>query len=551
MYFEINITLIIFSMYLVMTGLIDKKENKILKSLYEKVEIIVKNKYKLIIFFLFILTLFTSIYKLGKVPYGIHIDEAGMAYDAISIANYHVDRYLNHFPIYLINYGGGQSAMYAYLTAILIKLFGYSIIIARLPAVLFRLVMFVSILLIMKKQSKLKSIIFLFLFSICPYFIMQSRWGLDCNLLVGFLTISVAVLINSIDKKSKMLFFISGILFGLSLYTYALSYMIIPTLLILTLLYLLAIKKIKISQLILFSIPLAIIAVPLILMILVNNEIIEEIKGFITIPKLPGYRGSEICLDNILNSSYIITNLFSYDNPFPFGTSLIYNSHPYFGTIYYMAIPFFVVGFLQCLKDFKKSVRYKEFDINIIFVFWFFSVLICQLLIKLPNINRANAIFIPILYFITIGIVYVAKNLKSIILPIVLLFIINFTLFFNFYYYHYDTSIDNLWLFATDYLDAVNYAKGLNKKDIYIQNDICASEYMYILLENEISPYDYKTDDITVNYGNSELTYHFHVPSQIDIDSIYIIKNEDIMVEQFREAGFNEKVFDNISVFIH
>ena len=58
------------------------------------------------------------------IPYGIHIDEAGMGYDAWSLQKYHVDRWLNHFPVYLINFGGGQSALYAYLCAMFIKLFG-------------------------------------------------------------------------------------------------------------------------------------------------------------------------------------------------------------------------------------------------------------------------------------------------------------------------------------------------------------------------------------------------------------------------------------------
>lgn len=155
-----------------------------------------------------------------------------MAYDALSLSQYGVDRYLNRFPAYLINYGGGQSAMYAYLSAILIKIFGYSINIIRTPAVILRLLIFISGLFIMKNENnKLKTFSFLFLLTISPYFIMQSRWGLDCNLMVGFLTISVCLLIQAITKNNIKLLFISGLLFGLTLYTYALSYIIVPILL--------------------------------------------------------------------------------------------------------------------------------------------------------------------------------------------------------------------------------------------------------------------------------------------------------------------------------
>ena len=66
----------------------------------------------------------TRLWMLADIPRGLHVDEAGMAYDAYCLANFGTDRYLKHFPVYLINYGDGQSAMYAYLAAICVKLMG-------------------------------------------------------------------------------------------------------------------------------------------------------------------------------------------------------------------------------------------------------------------------------------------------------------------------------------------------------------------------------------------------------------------------------------------
>ena len=78
--------------------------------------------YRLIYIALFILAVFMHFYRLDSVPFGLHIDEAGMAYDAFCLANYSVDRYCNSFPVYFINYGGGgQSALYTYLVALLLK----------------------------------------------------------------------------------------------------------------------------------------------------------------------------------------------------------------------------------------------------------------------------------------------------------------------------------------------------------------------------------------------------------------------------------------------
>ena len=441
---------------------------------------------------------------------------------------------------------GGQSAMYAYLTALLIKIFGYSISIIRMPVVILRLLIFICGLCIIKKEnSKLKNLVFLFLLTIVPYFIMQSRWGLDCNLLVGFLTISVYFFIQSITKNSSKLLFVSGICFGLTLYTYALSYIIIPILLFSLCIYVLYIKKINIKKLIILGTPVFILALPLMLMILVNNGIINEIRGFITIPLLKDYRGTEISLMNIFKNLYIIFSIFSFDKD----SILIYNSIPYFGTIYYCTIPFFIIGFIKCLTSFYNSIKEKTFNINIICVFWFFSVLICQLLIKDPNINKANAIFVPVIYFLTIGIVDITKKFKSIIIPIFLIFILNFGLFFNYYFYHYNDETRSQYFFATNYLDAIEYSRNLGSEHIYIDNDLTAQQHIYILLNNNISPYDYAENNIKTIYHNNEITYTFGIPEEINLDCVYIIGDKKDLLNKLEDLEFKSIKYGDITIF--
>lgn len=279
----INKVFVIIAVFLILLALLVKnKKFKFLNNLYDRLRNIANKYYKYIILLLFLLTVFTSAFKIGEVPYGLHVDEAGMAYDAISLEKYGVDRYLNKFPLYLINYGGGQSAMYAYLVVLLIKLFGYSVKTIRLPALILRIFIFIcSFLIIEKENDKLKSSIFMFLLTIVPYFIMQSRWGLDCNLLVGFLTIAICLLILSIMKNTnKILLFFSGVFFGLSLYTYVLSYIIVPILLLFICIYLIYVKKMNFLELIILGIPIFLLAIPLLLMILINNGYINEIKRF-------------------------------------------------------------------------------------------------------------------------------------------------------------------------------------------------------------------------------------------------------------------------------
>lgn len=571
-YIIINILFVIITTVLVLRMNICNVENKskILIKICDKTENFINNNFKLLTVTLFLLTIFTSLYKLGNIPYGMHVDEAGMAYDAYSIAKYGVDRYLNNYPIYLINYGGGQSAMYAYVATFFIKIFGLNIVSIRLPSVVFRLLIFIfGIFIIKNEKNNLKSIIFIFLLTIVPFFIMQSRFGLDCNLLIGFLTISIYIFIKAIEKNSTIVLVVSGFLFGLSLYTYALSYIIIPILLFFICTYLIYIKRITLKKLIAFGLPIFILALPLILMIIINNGYMNEIKGIITIPKLKQYRGNEISIENVLKNIYIIPSILSFDSNRIFGNLLAYNSTSYFGTIYYCTIPFVIYGLIHSCKKAYKSIKNKKFDINIVFIYWFFSVLICQLLIFQPNINKANAIFLPIIYYATIGIYETIKKLKILIIPIFLILLINFSLFYNYYLFEYNNEIKEIHFFATHFIDALEYSKNLGKEKVYIQKDLTSQEYIYILLNNNISPYKYnvydieekynqdiysssykyKGDNIETLYNGNKITYTFNIPNDIKDNSVYIIGNDKTLVSSFKELGLNYERFGMLTVF--
>ena len=118
----------------------------------------INKNYKWILTILILVMAITRLYKFGKIPEYIGVDEAGAAYDAYCLANYGVDRYLNKWPLYLINFGGGQSALYAYSTIPFIKLFGANIVSYRLPELIFFIMgIIVSYVLVDKFKDKKNS----------------------------------------------------------------------------------------------------------------------------------------------------------------------------------------------------------------------------------------------------------------------------------------------------------------------------------------------------------------------------------------------------------
>ena len=101
-YIVLNIVLFLISLFLIYSSFKSSSQND-----SNNIARFVDKHYKLLVIFPFLIMLFTTVYNLDKVPYGMRVDEAGMAYDAFNLAKYGVDRYLNKFPIYLINFGGG------------------------------------------------------------------------------------------------------------------------------------------------------------------------------------------------------------------------------------------------------------------------------------------------------------------------------------------------------------------------------------------------------------------------------------------------------------
>ena len=345
---------------------------------------------KILIIAIILVAFALRIYKLGEIPHGINVDEAGMAYDSFCLLHFRVDRNLNRLPVYFINFGGGQSVLYGYLTTIFIAIFGFTLKAFRYTQVLVSMIAIILCFFMFKKHLGENAAIFLIaLIAINPWNIMASRWGLDCNLFAPMMMISMFFLFRA-EKWYD--YVVAGIFIGVTLYTYALSYIIIPIFLLTIILFMLYTKKISIKNIIIFGIPVFIIALPLILMILVNFRIIGEIKWLITIPNLPNYRNSEISLSNFLKNISSLDHLFIYDD-------LPFNAVKEFGTLYIFAIPLAIFGLIIEIYNLIKNIEKKEFKLNNAFVILFIISFLFMMLIQSVNISKANIIYYPLIFF--------------------------------------------------------------------------------------------------------------------------------------------------------
>lgn len=455
-------------------------------------------KDRLIFFIILLLGIIVRVYRLYDFPHGFHVDEAGMFVDASMLARFGVDRYCNSFPVYFTNFGGGQSILYGYFVMLLIKLFGVSFYFIRIPSVFFGILLIVFSFLIGKEVlDKNQSFLLMFLVSICPYFIQSSRIGLDCNLMLCFFVFSLYFFIKAIKSSNNLFYFISGILFGLCFYTYAISYIVVPLFVFSCFVYLFKYKLVSLKNFLLFCLPFLIIVFPLFLFLLVNYGFINDTKFLIfSINKLPIFRSSEISFFNIFNNLFVFVELFSSDG-------FNYNSFGLFGTFYYVLIPFFFLGFFSVF--FKKGFSFNKI-IFLMFICGYFAL--C--LIDAPNINKGNYLFFSIIYFIVLGL---SKYSFKVIYLVLSCFFVCFVIFY-FSYNGFDKFYfsDNIFLvsnmFSDELLDKKIRVSSSNVQPlVYVQmgivGDIGSPDQINILTfsDNYIYKYSFFEFDCEGGYN--------------------------------------------------
>ena len=269
--------------------------------------------YKIMLLFAFILHIGVFIYFIINTP--IHTDEVMTVLNANSLAKSGTDILGEKLPIYFDTWlYGGQSPFATYLVAIMIKLFGYSLFVTRVPMFVFSMLGLVAFYKFLKEvipeNETLINIAFC-LACISPWHLYSSAFTLDCNFLPHIAMFGMYFLAKGINSTKSKYFVFSMLFFGLGFYCYILSAIIIPVLLAVLFLILLIKKKVSFKNTIISVITIFIVAIPFILQGLVQFGIIENLNflGF-SISKMPYYNraveSSSSFIENVI-SGFVFT----------------------------------------------------------------------------------------------------------------------------------------------------------------------------------------------------------------------------------------------------
>jgi 4-amino-4-deoxy-L-arabinose transferase-like glycosyltransferase len=495
----------------------------------------------------------TRIWRVSSIPSGLHLDETCMAYNSWCLSQYGVDRYLKSWPIYFINDAlgySGQSAMYTYILALLFKIFGYHKILIRVPVIFFGYITLIFGMLIVREiypENRFRVFVTGVLITICPYFIMANRIGLDCNLMLGMATMFLYFFIKAVNSQKNGYYVTAGIAGGLMLYTYALSYIALPVFLLLSIIYVIAIKKFKIKKWILMALPMGILAAPLILVQIVNMFELDEFQiGIFTVTRLTGYRAGEIGKFSLTNMIKALKYIFV-------GDSVTFDSIPGTPNLYLISIFLFITGIAATIYRFVLAVIKKRAGLDNFVFLWFISVFLIGCLMD-ANVYRLNGIFYAVIFIITEGIytiIYFTRKKEKVMYAwagvIGIIYLVCFAEFFRYYYFgRYSQDWNPISYSDVLVNDGIEYIE--EHPEIMNKRTYMAESKTFFALSTLKSPYEMRFD-----LSNGVLYDDYYICGMLgEIEEGYNYIVRDTFTEyadSLRNMGFKEIKFVNYSLF--
>lgn len=511
------------------------------------------------LFAIFVVFMFSRLFRLGTLPYGVNVDEMAIGLDGKYLSEYGMDRNLDHLPVYPKNHGGGMSALYVYMLAILFKFVPYSITAVRIPAVLTGILCFFYSFRLCKElfNDKATALLGPIFVTIMPFYMSSQRWGLDCNQFLSLMTVALFYYIRAVKHGKIKDYVFSGIWLGITLYTYVISYVVLVVFLLLTVLYLVCIKEFSFKKYVALAIPLFLLALPLILFQLVNMGIIPEFTFLGSdYHKLTIYRESEISLSYFANNLKFIPVLF-------FGfDGLNYNAFDIkaFGATYAYMAPVIVTGFVWMLVDviigirnnYGKKMRKVEVidnsetgsaDAFMIILLFFLPAFLLILIMWDPHINKVNEIYLPFMIFAVYAVNKLSKK-WSIVAPAVLLVSgIFFLLYSKFYFLDQKERYGYHELFyGIPAYEIVQYAENTynpdGSKTVYLEQEYAdqGAEVFLLSALKDVPPTEFSLE--RTEFGNVRL----HFPEEYDENenAIYILGYTwNHISEYLSQNGFN------------
>lgn len=470
----------------------------------------------------------------GDLPGDLNQDEAFAGYEAWALLHGGMDTAGYRFPVYLVAWGSGMNALETYLMLPWVALFGLKVWVIRLPQLLLGILsLYICYLTAKRLFGERKGLLALLLLAFCPWHIMLSRWGLESNLAPGFLLLGFYCFLRGMDDARW--YPLCALCYGLSLYTYATIWPVVPLLVLSELIYARRQKALHFDRFFWCSaVILMVLAAPLLLFLAVNYGWIEEIRGPIfSIPKLLYLRSGEISFKQIPeNLKNLVKLLVTQSDGLP------WNSPGWFGQLYPITLPFSLLGLVVCAVRLRK----KQDSRSALLLMNLAAGLLVGLLVNV-NVNRVNLIYIPLVLLAAFGFGWVCEHWKPALPVILAAYTVLFGLFCHSYFTEYRSSIG--YSFGEGLGEAIAAVEDY-EGTVTLSDDI---HYPRVLFFSAADPQQFRDTVVYNNYPAAFLSvqsfdrWRFGIdPAALDPDAAYLFS---VWTDQtpFLQAGYTLQTY--------
>jgi len=303
-------------------------------------------------------------YHLSTNPPGLYVDEAGILYNAYSIAQTAKDEYGKFMPYWFESYHDFKPPVYIYLTAGLVKLFGLHDVLVRFPSaaagtlsILLIYQLTLELCLLGKAQAHSQhllppqstALITAFFFAISPWSLQFSRAGFEANLALAFILAATTLVLYSF-RSGKHYYLPAGLLYLVSISTYHSARMFVPLLLLsFPIIFWREIKH-RFKPLALAIAITALITLP-VLPTLTDTQSLVRLSSNTYLASLPlGDAITQLGNDYL---SHFDTNYLFFN-----GDQNGRHSVRYLGMLYYFDLPLIIIGLLTLITKFPSKPKF-------------------------------------------------------------------------------------------------------------------------------------------------------------------------------------------------
>lgn len=503
-----------------------------------------KHRYILTIVAILLLATFLRFYKLGQVPHGMYWDEAAVGYNGYSVLTTRRDEWLEKLPISFRSFGDYKAPLGVYLNGPFTYFLGMNLFAVRVPFALSSLVGILGLILLTyevfekNKYRKYYSVLAGFLMTLSPWTFFYSRIGFDNGFALALVIWGLYLFVFNLKRNFKNILsnFLMALFFGVSIYAYHTTKVVVPVLLI----YLfIKFRKVIFKNLKNVFLPIGVFLISLVPFIYDSFAGEGLTRAGVTI-----LTSSMSFWEKI---SYILNGYLIHLSPgyliFGNATSLRHTAG-YMGVFYITTIILVVFG-LASLFIKRKRKNDNSYENNFHFVFValiFIGLLPACISAEMPHSSRSSLAYPGFILSAIFGLDFLVKKLKKVkinhsakgskgendivVKSAVGLFLIVHILLAISYFNHYFTVFakDSADAFQDGYIEVMELAKkyeygdGVGEVEKIVFSTDYGQPYIYALFVRKTNPIEY--------HGGSLIKYEF----KDDVNEGDLLRNNTLVV---------------------